>query len=413
MHELDCPLLRSFILWTCARISVPTLERRPRQTVQNAPTTGSSVRANLSVSMPASLTDYLCYGAVDLIDGLSAEQVKDALAVSCTEMEAQRHAALAALLPGKRLALPGLAMLHAFQATHGKGCALSKLQPGPLPNKVREDVMLQLYRKISGDKITDDATLLDQAIKIYRRRVSGTRPPDGTLWRNVGPSRPEIGVEIRNAALSAALQWKVTFSSQELQALCVKRLHHNSFIKAGEDYYEALEKPSLGMRNWFASLSFQKREPLSGSGGAERLQIEVAENGLTVLRKCPDMDVDGLKVGMECWVMDPAQFPLLEVPRAMSKEDKRWYRGQITAINYRCMVTPSSLVLDTPPPISIRILATADGATDAALLPGQRDFVCRKKHLRPLREGDLVASSTPRRSAVVGPSSARRLAVHV
>ena len=126
---------------------------------------------------------YCCLGGVDLAETLSPEQVAELLAAPCASTEAARLAAVQALPPGRRISLPGLALLHAFQATHGKGCALATLRPGALPNAERDDVMLQLYRKLAGDSISSDKHLVEKALHLQRRRAGGGSSPSPALRR--------------------------------------------------------------------------------------------------------------------------------------------------------------------------------------------------------------------------------------
>ena len=137
--------------------------------------------------MPASsFADYCCKGGVDLTDKLSPAQIRTLLAANVDAIEAARSAATQKLPPGKRLALPGLALLHAYEATHGKGCALSDLRPGPLPNEERDDCMLQLYRKLAGDSALDDRRLIDTSRKLHQRRFTGGARPSPAMRRTFG-----------------------------------------------------------------------------------------------------------------------------------------------------------------------------------------------------------------------------------
>lgn len=246
------------------------------------------------------------------MDRLTAQQVAEVLAAPCAAMEAARQATFQALPPGKRVLLPGLALLHAYEATHGIGCALSTLRPGPLPNVERDDAMLQIYRKIAGDTMTNDQTLIDQSLKLYKRRFSGGKAPS----------------------------------------------------------------PSL--RKWFSALSLVRREGLVFCpGGAERL-VAVQTDELTVLRRCPDMDVSGLHVGDEVLTqgLEPGTLAL------------KWFRARITGFTFRCLM----------PPIHIEFFASEDGDTLTSL-PNPRDGVCRKKDVKPLPDGD-VFETTKRSKAV-------------
>ena len=127
--------------------------------------------------------DYLRAGGVELKDKLTVDQISHLLLARCTEMDARRSAALAAIPPPKQVLLPALALLHAYEATHGAGCALAKLRVGPLPKEERSYAMLQLYRKITGDQVTGDQALINRAILLHRRRFCGGDNPSPNMRR--------------------------------------------------------------------------------------------------------------------------------------------------------------------------------------------------------------------------------------
>ena len=201
--------------------------------------------------MPASLTDYCQAGGVELTDSLSPEQVasllEDASSPASKQLEAVRAKAMRQLPAHERVRMSGLALLHAYAATHGRGCALAALRKGPMPTQVRDHAMLRIYRGLTGDTDSSDQRLVTKSLELYRRRVS-----------------------------------------------C-----RGSGVLSGAD------RPSLGMRRSFAGMQLIERSVQSFHvGGAERLTMEHKE-GRTLLTKSRDMDVKGLVIGSLLLVQGP------------------------------------------------------------------------------------------------------------
>ena len=64
------------------------------------------------------------------------------------------------------------------------------------------------------------------------------RAPRGLKWKEVGTEKPEMGTEINNAALAAALQEKVELRNDDLNTLNLPPLSRDCYIKVGEKYFK-------------------------------------------------------------------------------------------------------------------------------------------------------------------------------
>ena len=142
--------------------------------------------------MPAVLTDY-CRRvggrlAVDLLDGLTAEQMSELLHRPEETVRA-RTEALQLLQPREReLQGSATALLHAYEATHGMACVLKSLRKGPIPGDMRDRAMIHIYRTLTGDKTSSDSRLATKARIYARLRVGAGATPSAGLRRLFGKS---------------------------------------------------------------------------------------------------------------------------------------------------------------------------------------------------------------------------------
>jgi hypothetical protein len=60
----------------------------------------------------------------------------------------------------------------------------------------------------------------------------------GLEWEDVGPRKPETGMEIHNEALATALQTRIHFSVEDLNDLNAIDLSYDLYIKAGYKYFK-------------------------------------------------------------------------------------------------------------------------------------------------------------------------------
>jgi len=65
-----------------------------------------------------------------------------------------------------------------------------------------------------------------------------TIPAFGTNWKNKGGDRPTKGDEITNEKLSEALLERQQFTDDEVKAFHLRRLEEDSFIKAGDVFFQ-------------------------------------------------------------------------------------------------------------------------------------------------------------------------------
>ena len=92
----------------------------------------------------------------------------------------------------------------AYEACYGKDCALSFVKKGMLPNVTREQCLLEIYRKLTGDEISEDGALLEEKQNILRRSAA-TKPDSIGFTRYLG-ERP-VCVRADAAELSPVGQW--------------------------------------------------------------------------------------------------------------------------------------------------------------------------------------------------------------
>ena len=128
-------------------------------------------------SMPADLTDYCRVNGVELHDGLTPEQVTELLEGTDEKFARARRAVLRKLPAHERSQLSGIALLHAQAATHGRGCALSHVKKGPLPNGYRDAVQETLYRRLSGDFESSREWIVAKSLELHRLRTRGGEKP--------------------------------------------------------------------------------------------------------------------------------------------------------------------------------------------------------------------------------------------
>ena len=72
----------------------------------------------------------------------------------------------------------------------------------------------------------------------------------GLKWEDVGPKKPETGLEIHNEALAAALQTKTHFSIEDLNDLKAFDLSYDVYIKAGRKYFKPVMSEALKLSVW-------------------------------------------------------------------------------------------------------------------------------------------------------------------
>ena len=63
--------------------------------------------------------------------------------------------------------------------------------------------------------------------------------PPGLRWKNVGFNKPDVGLEINNAALSSALMdGRIEFDKQELAIFNLSEKSYDSYIRVDETYFK-------------------------------------------------------------------------------------------------------------------------------------------------------------------------------
>ena len=138
--------------------------------------------------MPAVLSDYARRDAVNgllavpLADGLTARQVAELLERP-EAVVAERAAASTRMLRSERAAGSGLALLHAYEATHGAQCSLSALRKGPIPSETRDKAMLKIYRTLTGDNESTEQHLRTRARTLAKMRMGGGAKPSPSMRR--------------------------------------------------------------------------------------------------------------------------------------------------------------------------------------------------------------------------------------
>ena len=273
--------------------------------------------------MPADLTDYLRQGtdgrvAVDLTDGLSPSQVAELLSQPAAAASASRDAIRS--LPAKeRTQMSAVALLHAYEATHGHKCALAQLRRGgPIGNDERDRVMIRLYCRLTGDHATSSQRLVEWSRVLYRRRVQAQ--VSGTL---------------------------------------------------------AKDNPSLGMRRFFGRLTLKERVALGHTGGAERMDVELrvaepppgfqnASKPVFVHKKTDAMNIRGLHVGDVYLLQGDA---VLGCTRTIGTS---WFQARITGFVCRVGL----------PPIMCDFLCTESGSTNPAKMPPTLCAFVRRKQFK-------------------------------
>jgi len=171
--------------------------------------------------MPDALTDYGRVGAVALTDGLTPAQVAELLSTPPAVFVAARKTARRAVPSSEKMALSGLALLHARMATHGGGCALSVVRKGPLSADARSAAMVEIYRKLSGDVVTTDEALVSKALVLHRRRTTGGERPSPAMRRSFSKlglaERQPLGHVYSDEVLS--LEMKTNVPSRPVMSL--------------------------------------------------------------------------------------------------------------------------------------------------------------------------------------------------
>jgi len=76
-------------------------------------------------------------------------------------------------------------------------------------------------------------------LKIDDEAFRKTAP--GLKWEDVGSDKPISGIEIVNAALTAALQQTIQFTKEELDRFNVSGLSYDSYIMLGNNYFKPVE----------------------------------------------------------------------------------------------------------------------------------------------------------------------------
>ena len=71
-----------------------------------------------------------------------------------------------------------------------------------------------------------------------RKEFERLNPP-GLRWKNVGFNKPDVGLEINNAALSSALMdGRIEFDKQELAIFNVSEMSYDSYIRVDQTYFK-------------------------------------------------------------------------------------------------------------------------------------------------------------------------------
>jgi hypothetical protein len=220
---------------------------------------------------------------VSLTDGLTVAQVAQLLATPAAELSSARKKTLDDLLPSQRAQLSALALLHAYEATHGKGCAFSQTRKGPLNTEERDLTMLKLYRRLTGDRVTTDQKLGAWARVLYQRRI--TARTSGKL---------------------------------------------------------ASDNPSPAMRRFFGQLMLKESEALGHTSGGERMEPELrtveAKPGFKhpsppvfLFKKNPEMQIRGIAVN---------DVFLLEGDAVLGGPPGLWFQAKVTGFVCRCGLPP-------------------------------------------------------------------------
>lgn len=104
-----------------------------------------------------------------------------------------------------------------------------------------------------------------ELVAVRRRKTRPMAP--GLKWMDVGSEKPQLGKEIKNPALAAALQQNLDFTQQELYEFKVGKLSYGSYIKVQNKYFKTAafgraSKSPLGVR---FSQEWLQKEPKKSS----------------------------------------------------------------------------------------------------------------------------------------------------
>ena len=114
----------------------------------------------------------VAYREVSAVDDiLSADRVKELLDMRQALPKAER------VRPSRQV------LLSVHQATNGSGCPLQKAQLALIATIATRDVAaIELYRKLTGDELTEDRLLIREKNNVAKRRMSVGKDRDGR-WR--------------------------------------------------------------------------------------------------------------------------------------------------------------------------------------------------------------------------------------
>ena len=87
------------------------------------------------------------------------------------------------------------------------------------------------------DKIDFDlnGTISRREVRQYFERLE----PPGLRWKNVGFNKPDVGLEINNAALSSeVMDGRIEFDKQELAMFNVCEMSYDAYIRADQTYFK-------------------------------------------------------------------------------------------------------------------------------------------------------------------------------
>jgi hypothetical protein len=80
-----------------------------------------------------------------------------------------------------------------------------------------------------------DGTISQHEIRKFFERLE----PAGLRWKNVSFNKPDVGLEINNAALSSALMnGRIEFDKQELDNFKVSEMSYDSYIRVDQTYFK-------------------------------------------------------------------------------------------------------------------------------------------------------------------------------
>ena len=159
-----------------------------------------------------------------------------------------------ALLRFLASSLPSVALQTGRSPSHiGLESAISLVQAKtPLINiDLRERTAVNTGERADRAQLIQAAKdNFDQFRSDLRQRPSHEtgRAPHGMKWKEAGTEKPEMGTEIHNEALSAALQETAELSNDDLATLKLPTLSRDCYIKVGEKYFKPDDDVNFGSK---------------------------------------------------------------------------------------------------------------------------------------------------------------------